>query len=167
MWYSSKFNLSHVIRKSVLCERQRRRSACTWCSLISVFVVRYLDSTMPVDVISKIPRLLSSNCSLAGRTKFFLVGNPKDRFSFDVAHLRIILKATRKAINGAIFDVRNLQRFNRLKQINIYICHFSQQIHCNTGNLFQEDNIFGTNATLTYGPHAFDNYKTMKIIYSM
>ena len=37
--------------------------------------------------------------------------------------------------------------------------------------LFQEDNIFGTNASLTYGPqiqrYAFDDYKTMKIIYSM
>ena len=38
--------------------------------------------------------------------------------------------------------------------------------------LFQEDNIFGTNASLTYGPqiqrlYAFDNNKTMKIIYSM
>ena len=38
--------------------------------------------------------------------------------------------------------------------------------------LFQEDNIFGTNANLTYGPQiqrhtCFDNYKTMKIIYSM
>ena len=38
--------------------------------------------------------------------------------------------------------------------------------------LFQEDNIFGTNASLTYGPqikdmHGFDNYKTMKIIYSI
>ena len=37
--------------------------------------------------------------------------------------------------------------------------------------LFQEDNIFGTNASLTYGQmihiHAFDNNKTMKIIYSM
>ena len=38
--------------------------------------------------------------------------------------------------------------------------------------LFQEDNIFGTNASLTYvlrykDIHAFDNNKTMKIIYSM
>ena len=35
--------------------------------------------------------------------------------------------------------------------------------------LFQEDNIFGTNASLTYGPqmqrhmYAFDNYKIMTI----
>ena len=31
------------------------------------------------------------------------------------------------------------------------------------------DNLFGTNASLTYGPqiHAFDNYKTLKIIYSV
>ena len=38
-----------------------------------------------------------------------------------------------------------------------------------TTTLFQEVNIFGTNASLTYGPqiHAFDNYKIMKIIYSM
>ena len=35
--------------------------------------------------------------------------------------------------------------------------------------LFQEDNVFGTNVSLTYGPqmqrhmNAFDNYKTMTI----
>ena len=38
--------------------------------------------------------------------------------------------------------------------------------------LFHEDNIFDTNASLTYGPQiqrdaCFDNNKTMKIIYSM
>ena len=38
--------------------------------------------------------------------------------------------------------------------------------------LFQEDNVSGTIASLTYGSqlkhiHAFDNNKTMKIIYSM
>ena len=39
--------------------------------------------------------------------------------------------------------------------------------------LFQEHNIFGTIASLTYGPqiqkdiHAFDNNKTMKLVYSM
>ena len=41
-----------------------------------------------------------------------------------------------------------------------------------TTTLFQEGKIFGTNASLTYGPqikdiHAFDNYKTIKLIYSM
>ena len=38
--------------------------------------------------------------------------------------------------------------------------------------LFQKDNMFRTNASLTYvlrykDKYAFDNYKTMKIIYSM
>ena len=40
----------------------------------------------------------------------------------------------------------------------------------NNNFIFKEDNIFGTNASLTYGPqihNAFDNNKTMKIIYSM
>ena len=32
---------------------------------------------------------------------------------------------------------------------------------------FQEDNIFGTIASLTYGPQIHNNSKTMTIIYSM
>ena len=58
--------MSHVTRKHVyvICEQQRRRSACTcgvWSahprSLISAFVVRCLDSRIPLVSISEVPIL--------------------------------------------------------------------------------------------------------------
>ena len=53
--------------------------------MISTFVVHSLDSIIPVDAIYKISRL-ASFCSLAGQFESYLVANPKDRFSHDVAH---------------------------------------------------------------------------------
>ena len=51
--------MSHVMRKPVYAigEQQRCRSACT-SSLISIFVVRCLDSIIPLLVISIISRTL-------------------------------------------------------------------------------------------------------------
>ena len=55
------------------------------------------------------------------------------------------------------------------------LIHFALLVFCYIiitiiilATLFQEDNIFGTNASLTYGPqihdtHAFDNYKKWKL----
>ena len=60
-------------------------------SLISTFVVRYLDSKIPVLAKSKISRLLISR-SCADRFKSYLVGNPEDRFSRDEAHFKVFIK---------------------------------------------------------------------------
>ena len=51
--------MSTIIRKPALsiCEQQRRRSAAHPRSLISAFVVRCLDSIIPLVSISKIPSL--------------------------------------------------------------------------------------------------------------
>ena len=58
-------------------------------SLISAFVVRCLDSIIPILAIAQISRLwlLASLCSRADWFKSYLVGNPEDRFSRDVAHI--------------------------------------------------------------------------------
>ena len=53
-------------------------------SLISAFVIRCLDSIIPILAIGKISRL-ASFCGCAGRFESYLVGNPEDRVSHDVA----------------------------------------------------------------------------------
>ena len=55
------------------------RQGCQ-CSQISVFVVRWLDSIIPLLVKYK---SLASLCSWAGRFEYYLVANPEDRFSRD------------------------------------------------------------------------------------
>ena len=47
------------MRKPVyaICEQQKRRSACASAHLISAFVVRYLDSMIPLLAIAEISRL--------------------------------------------------------------------------------------------------------------
>ena len=57
------------------------------CSLISAFLVCCLGSIIPVVSISKISRL----CSWTDRFESYLVKNPEDRFSHDVAHLLRIM----------------------------------------------------------------------------
>ena len=67
--------------KTCLCEQHPR-------SLISAFVVRCLDSIISIFVISKISRLqLVTVAEQAGLSQY-LVGNPEDRFSCDVAQLQ-------------------------------------------------------------------------------
>ena len=82
-------HLSHVMRKPVLaiCEQQRTRSACAsaqsdqhlCCSLLST----YNAYTCEIQTFKP----LASLCSWAGRFESYLVRNPEDRFSRDVAHL--------------------------------------------------------------------------------
>ena len=55
-------------------------------SLISVFVVRCLDSTILMLATPKISRHL-----LASVAESYLVGKPKDRFSLDEAHITYII----------------------------------------------------------------------------
>ena len=51
-------------------------------SLISSFVVRCLDSRIPILAIFKVSRL-----KLASVAESYLVANPEDRFSRDVTHI--------------------------------------------------------------------------------
>ena len=72
----------------VICEQQRCRSACTLRSLTSAFVVRCLDSIIPILAKSEISRLkLASVVEQAGLSLAWSQ-IPKHRFSHDVAHLK-------------------------------------------------------------------------------
>ena len=71
--------MSHVMRKPVyaICEQQRRRSACASPINSSTWY-------------SRIFKILASLCSSAGRFESYLVANPEDRFSRDVALMGMI-----------------------------------------------------------------------------
>ena len=76
------------MRKPVyaICEQQRRRSDCT-STLISIFIIRGLDSIIPLCFYIRNFKPLASFLSWAGRFESYLVENPKDRFSCDGAHI--------------------------------------------------------------------------------
>ena len=71
-------HMSHIMRKpvSALCEQQRRRSACTSVQSDHTFVVRCLDSIIPILAQCKISKTLASLCSWAGRFESYLVCTP-------------------------------------------------------------------------------------------
>ena len=54
------------------------------------FIVRYFGSIIPILAKSKISRL-ASLCSRVGRFESYLIGNLKDRFSRDEAHISSIM----------------------------------------------------------------------------
>ena len=54
------------------------------CSLLSTFVVRCLDSTVCILAITKVSRFF---CSWTGWFESYLVANPEDRLSHDVAYM--------------------------------------------------------------------------------
>ena len=56
-------------------------------SLASVFVVRCLDSIIPLVSSSEIFKPLPSFCGCAGRFESYLVENTEDRFSHDEAQI--------------------------------------------------------------------------------
>ena len=87
---SAHYHLSLVMRKPAfcICEHERRRSA----SLISAFVFRYIDSTIPL-----LPKIQNFNapaisCDCTARFVLGKVKNSKDRFSHNEAHLISALK---------------------------------------------------------------------------
>ena len=57
------------------------------CSPISAFVVRCLDSIISLLAIAEISRLHLVSVPEAGQFEFYLVENPKDRFSRDMAQI--------------------------------------------------------------------------------
>ena len=70
------------LEKTCLCHTLNNRAMHTR-SLISTFVVRCLDSIIPILAKSKI----STFCSWAGRFESYLVTNREDRFSCDMAQV--------------------------------------------------------------------------------
>ena len=80
--------MSHVMRKpvNVICEQQRHRSASSSVqpahrrSLISAFVVRCLDSIVPILVISKISRLQLVSVAEQSGLSLTLSETPKTGF---------------------------------------------------------------------------------------
>ena len=82
-----KSHLSHVMRKPVyfMCEQQGTDQPAHPRSLISIFIVRCLHSIIPLVSISEI-----SSLYLAPGAE--QVGNTKDRFSCDEAHLSQLMR---------------------------------------------------------------------------
>ena len=87
-------------------------------SLIGVFVVRWLDSIIPLVSISKTSKPLASLYCSAGRFESYLVATPEDRFSRDVVHLsrvmmNLFMPYMRKTYASVQFDqpfvIRSLQ----------------------------------------------------------
>ena len=76
--------MNHVMRKPVfaLCNNKDTDPR----SLISVFVIRCLDSIMPLSFYIRNFKPIASFCGCTGRFDSTMVANPKDRFSHDVAH---------------------------------------------------------------------------------
>ena len=70
--------MSHVMRKPVyaICEQQRRRSAHSF-SLISVFVIRYLDSIIPLVSISIISSLYLASLAVLASLSLTWSRTPK------------------------------------------------------------------------------------------
>ena len=78
--FASQIVNCHIMRKTFLCHMQTTKAQISLRSLISTFVVRCLDSIIPILAKYKILRL-ASVCSWAGRFESYLVANPEDRFS--------------------------------------------------------------------------------------
>ena len=78
--------MSLIMRKCVLCHYAINKGAdqpAHLCSLISTFVIHCLCNTYSYYIPNSKP--LASLCISADRFESYLVANPKDRFSHDVA----------------------------------------------------------------------------------
>ena len=89
---NSKTNISHVMRKPDygICKQQRRGAdqPAHLCSLISVFVIRWLDSIMPLVSVSRISRFLLA--SVAEQAGWILTWSEKSQRGFLMIWLRQI-----------------------------------------------------------------------------
>ena len=85
--------MSPIMRKPVLPYMNNKGAGQSAhpCSLISAFVVHFLDSIIPLVFYIQNFKTLASFCSWAGRIESHLVGNPEDRFSRGVAQLFLCL----------------------------------------------------------------------------
>ena len=75
-------------------------------SLISAFIVRCLDSIIPVVSISKIANLYLASLAVQGRFESTLVANPEDRFSRDEAHFIKPQEESNSPENSTFFHIR-------------------------------------------------------------
>ena len=127
--------MSHVVRKPVwaICEQKGADQPAHPWSLISAFVVRYLDSIIPILAKSKLSRTQASLCSWPGRIESYLIGNPEDRFSRVVAHLKQFIKNGRlcfqftsvEAVLAALLDsFPRLRRRRILVTVLVCLCGF-------------------------------------------
>ena len=88
------------MRKPVcaICKQQRHRSACTSAQsdqrLCCLLLGYYNTSTC----YSRNFKTLASLISWAGRFESYLVANPKDRFSRDVAHIMVLMNRTSEPV---------------------------------------------------------------------
>ena len=90
MRFTSKYEPHHDKPAFAICEQQRHRSACAFalsdqhlcCSLLG----QYNTSTCYIQNF----KTLASLWCWADRFESYLVGNPKDRFSRDMAHITFI-----------------------------------------------------------------------------
>ena len=84
--------MSHVMRKPVyaICDNKDADQPVHLCSLISVFVIHFLDRIISTEwYILNFKTLASLSC-WAGRFETNLVANPEDRFSHDMAHIIVL-----------------------------------------------------------------------------
>ena len=75
------------------CEQQSHRWDCADQHLCCLLPRQYNTYTCFIQNFKPLARL----CSWAGRFESFLVGNPEDRFSHDVAHLYLTILSIAKA----------------------------------------------------------------------
>ena len=82
--------ISHVMRKPVyaICEQQRRRSACTFAQCDQRLCCSLPRSYTASSFYVRNFKTLASFWSWAGQFESYLVANPEDRFSRDMAHIR-------------------------------------------------------------------------------
>ena len=70
-----------------LCENKGADQLCSNCTADQRLCFRYSDSTMSLLLYSQNFKPLACFCDCTGRFVSDLVGNPKDRFSRDAAHI--------------------------------------------------------------------------------
>ena len=103
-WASSRENLS-----SGVCEQHRRRPACESRSLISAFVILFLESTLCKLATGENFNSLASLCSRGDWFETRLVENPEDRFCRNAAPIiqysRTSEFRTPKFLNTRLFEI--------------------------------------------------------------
>ena len=97
-------------------------------SLISAFVTRSIDSIIPLVSISEIASLYLASVAAKGRFVFYLVANPEDRFTRDMAHLMLVLFIfiLTYQYSGSSFLSLSIQRpFHVVSVLTSIYCHFT------------------------------------------